>query len=88
MKIHTMRDGTQIAIADMSDIHLINAIRLMRRKASEGIVVRYGGAGCSGDDMWYDEDHLFGGDALDRMDYSAYADEAERRGLKIEEEAQ
>jgi len=76
--MHTTKNGDQIALSKLEDSHLQNIINLMQRKAKEGIVVRYGG-GSSADDIWYDEDHLYGEEALAKMHYSEYAAEQKRR---------
>jgi len=76
--MHTTKNGDQIALSKLEDSHLQNIINLMQRKAKEGIIVRYGG-GSSADDIWYDEDHLYGEEALAKMHYGEYAAEQKRR---------
>ena len=76
--MHTTKNGDQIDLSKLEDSHLQNIINLMQRKAKEGIVVRYGG-GSSADDIWYDEDHLYGEEALAKMHYGEYVAEQERR---------
>jgi hypothetical protein len=78
---HTRKDGTKIKLCDMSDSHLTATIRLMKRKAEEGIVVMDGGGSCE-DDFWYEEYRLRGKDALDYMGYVDYVEELERRKKK------
>ena len=78
MRVHTTNDGAKIKLCDMTDSHLAATIRLMERKAREGIVVRDGG-GSGPDDFWYDEDHLHGKDALEHMGYADYIKERDRR---------
>lgn len=78
MKVHITRDGTKIKLCDMTDAHLAATIRLIERKANEGIVVRYGGGTCA-DDIWYDEEYLRGEDALKYMDHAKYIEERDRR---------
>lgn len=77
-KLHRMRDGTHICVKDMTDSHLKATIRLLERKAIEGVVVRSGGGSCA-EDFWYDEELLFGQDALDKLNFQAYIDEFKRR---------
>lgn len=76
--MHTTKNGDQIALSKLEDSHLQNIINLMQRKAKEGIVVRYGG-GSSADDIWYDEDHLYGEEALKHLHYGEYVAEQKRR---------
>ena len=78
MRVHTTKDGTKIKLCDMTDSHLAATIRLMERKAREGIVVIDGG-GSGPDDFWYDEDLLHGNDALEHMGYYDYVAERDRR---------
>ena len=76
---HTMQDGTEIRISDMSDSHLANTVKLIRKRAENGIVVRYGGGGPDPGDMWYDEDFLEGEEALEYLEVAAYEQELARR---------
>ena len=86
MRVHTTKDGAKIKLCDMTDSHLAATIRLMERKAEEGIVVRHGGGSCP-DDFWYDEDHLQGEDALEHMGYADYVKERDLRISNAESEA-
>ena len=78
MRIHTTKDGTKIKLRDMTDSHLDATIRLMERKASEGITVCMGGGSCP-DEFWYDEERLYGEAALEHMGYADYVKERDRR---------
>jgi len=80
--MHKQKDGSLIAIKDMTDSHLINTAKMLRRKAKEGIVIRRGGGSCA-EDMWYDEDHLYGSDALREINFYTYKSECDRRGLVV-----
>lgn len=80
---HTTRDGREMLIKDMDDGHLLATIRLHRKLAKRGITVRYGGGGVCAEGMWYDEDHLYGAEALSKMNHHWYVEEAERRGLNL-----
>jgi hypothetical protein len=62
----------------MTDSHLAATIRLMERKASEGITVCRGGGSCP-DEFWYDEERLYGKAALEHMGYADYVKERDRR---------
>lgn len=78
MRIHTTKDGTKIKLRDMTDSHLAATIRLLERKASEGITVCMGGGSCP-DEFWYDEYRLEGKDALEHLGYADYIKERDRR---------
>lgn len=76
--MHVTKDGQRIQLSKLDDGHLQNILNLLRRKAKEGIKVRYGG-GTTPDDMWYDEDILTGEQALKKLNYYEYLAEQERR---------
>ena len=85
MTYHTTKDGEEIPLDKLSDSHLTNILRMMERRAAEGIKIRSGGGGPDCSDMWYDEEHLKGNDALEEMNYFDYLGEYSRR-LKEEEQ--
>ena len=76
--VHVTKDGDKIKLKDLGDGHLGHILRLIKKRAQEGVKVRYGG-GTSPDDMWYDEDILTGEDALRKLHYYEYLAEFERR---------
>lgn len=78
MKIHTMKDGSKIELRDMTDSHLGATIRLLERRAKEGVTVRMGGGDCA-EDMWYEEFTIYGDRALERLGYADYVKERDRR---------
>jgi len=78
MKVHTTKDGKKIRLCDMTDDHLSATIRLFERRAEEGVTVRMGG-GCCAEDIWYDEDTLYGDDALEQLGYADYVKERDCR---------
>jgi hypothetical protein len=78
MRIHTTKDGTRIKLCDMTDSHLEATIRLLERKAAEGITICSGGGSCP-DEFWYEEERLYGKAALKHMGYFNYVKERDRR---------
>lgn len=78
MRIHTTKDGIKLKLRDMTYSHLENTIRMLERKASEGITVCEGGGSCP-DEFWYEEYRLKGKAALKLMGYAAYVKERDRR---------
>ena len=78
MKYHTTQNGVKIKLKDLEDSHLNNILRWMEAKANKGLKVSYGGGTCA-DDMWYDEEVLYGEKALKEMDYYEYKKELNRR---------
>jgi len=72
---HITRDGTEMDISEMSDSHLINTIKLIEKKAKEGVTIEYG----SLDDPYYDRDLVFGHAALMALRYCSYVSELVKR---------
>lgn len=77
-RIHTTKNGEVLALHEIDDTHLQNIIENIERKAKKGVIIMRGG-GSSPDDIWYDEDHLFGYEVLRMMRYAMYTRERERR---------
>ncbi len=75
--IHKMRDGSTIPISQMTDSHLENTMMMLRRISIRGLTLRQGG-GCFSEDMWYDQEILFGKEALSALGYKHYLNEWEK----------
>lgn len=75
--MHRTKDGREIPLREMGDIHLLNTLALISKKAASGVTVRSGGL----NDFWYDEDLLTGKDALEYLSYNLYLEEAKRRRI-------
>jgi hypothetical protein len=89
--IHTCKNGKQVClnyhnpygknIPKMEDSHLLKTISFLKKRAKEGVKVRDGGGGVGSEDMWYDEDFVFGKKAKKILNYKKYKNEAIKRGL-------
>ena len=78
LKLHKTKQGSQIEISDMTDDHLKATIRLIENKSKKGVKVQVGGGNCA-EDIWYDEEFIYGKDVLDKMRYSDYVNEYNSR---------
>ncbi len=77
-----MVDGEEIEIPSMSDSHVINAIRYVKKLAKEGMEIVHGGGFIDGDDMWGDVDIIKGREVFSYFDnYYKLVAEARRRGI-------
>lgn len=77
---HTTKDGREVKLSELGLSHLQNIIRLIDRKAVEGITVRAGG-GFTAEDMWYDEDTWYGEQAKQELNYYEYKAELSKRDI-------
>jgi hypothetical protein len=75
---HVMIDGSTIPISKMSNNHLNNTIKMIERRAEEGIEVMCGGGHEDGD-IWYDTYMIYGAAALSRLGYRRYTRERDQR---------
>jgi len=80
--IHTTKSGEEIALEDITDEHLNNIIAYLKHKAQKGILVQHGGGWTfEPDTLWYNEEIVYGDEALEYMHYDEYIAEQERRKL-------
>lgn len=73
------KDGKIIPLKNITNSHLVNIIKHIERKAEEGVCVVSGYYGVDMMDMDFNEEVLYGQDALKRMNYDAYVNELKRR---------
>lgn len=76
--VHTTKDGKEIPLSAMESSHIQNTIRIIERKAEEGITIEQGG-GSGPDDFWYDKETLHGKEAREYLKHSVYVEELYRR---------
>lgn len=79
MDYHITKDGSKVKIKELDLNHLKNIIRWIKRRAKEGVSVITGRSGPLAEDMWADEDTIYGEDAKLLLNYKAYIDELKRR---------
>jgi hypothetical protein len=79
MKTHITKEGKKILLCDLELSHLENIIKWIEKKSVEGLTIRFGGGGNYAEDMWYDEDILFGKKVKKELNYKHYILELERR---------
>jgi len=79
MKFHKTKDGKKMLLSDLELSHLENIIKWIEKKAVDGLTIRYGGSGNCNEDMWYDEDILFGKKAKKELNYKYYKEEQKKR---------
>ena len=78
---HLTKDGMRLFISDMSTEHLLNTVRMQKRKAEEGLVIKWGGGY---KDEPYNEAVAYGENALMHMNHKAYTTELNKRGVSYE----
>ena len=79
MKFHRTKDGKNIKLADLEFSHLENILKLIERKAKEGVTVKNGGGGPTAEDMWYDEETYYGKKAKRLLNFYDYKTEFKSR---------
>lgn len=80
--LHKTKEGTEIPIIALSDDHLKNIIKYIKCKAKRGMSFQYGG-GNTADEMWYDEETIYGKKVKKHLHYKVYKDELKRRNLTL-----
>ena len=83
--IYTKRNDEEILISNLTDEHLLNTIKFIKRKAKEGMHIYY--ASYDPDDIRrYDSETIYGIDVEIYLNLLMYIEEAKKRGLiKLEE---
>ena len=78
---HTTKYGNKIKISDLETSHLKNIIKMIEKKQLTGLLIQNGCSGFCGEDMYYDEDEIYGDDVKLHLSYDLYFDELNRRGF-------
>ena len=81
MKFHITKDGKKTKLEDLETSHLENIIKLIERKSVEGFVRKSGGGSCA-EDMWYEEETIFGSDVKRELNFYDYQNELNKRKTK------
>lgn len=76
---HETADRKFIEMKDLTDQHLANIIKMIERKAKDGIDLVFGGGHGDYDEMWGEVEHLSGEEVFDHFDYKKYKKEQRRR---------
>lgn len=76
---HITKDGKIIPLKDITDSHLVNIIHFIERRAKEGVCVISSCYGVDMMDMDFNEEVIYGQNALKIMNYNAYVNELKRR---------
>ena len=79
MKYHITKDNRRIRIKDLETSHLMNIINAIKNKAKHGMIIKRYVAGMDSEDIWYDEDLLYGKAVKRALHFKAYKKELKRR---------
>lgn len=79
MKIWTTINGDEISYKKLETNHLRNILNFIEKKAKDGHLLQYGGGGWEAEDMWYDEEIIYGDEVYDYFDYYSLKKELESR---------
>ena len=79
MKRHLTKTGKSIPLNKLTNAHLLNIIRYLKRKAASGVALMQGCSGPSGDDIYYDEVIVTGPEAEEVLHIPIYEEELKRR---------
>lgn len=81
MFIHKTKEGIKIPLSELNEDHLKNIIAYIKRKAKIGILFQNGG-GQDSNDIWYNEERLYGKQIKRYLHYKKYKEELKKRNLK------
>lgn len=82
MKNHITKDGRKIPIKELEDRHLINIVKAIKRKARTGLFIKRYGGGMDSEEIWYDEEVIWGRQVKKALHFKSYKKELKARGLK------
>jgi len=78
MSYHKDKNGKLTLLTELTNSHLWNIIKYIELRAKEGVKIRFGGGTCV-ESFWYDEQIVYGKEALEHLNYEKYSTEQERR---------
>lgn len=78
MKYHITKDNKKILLKDLELSHLLNILKRIEKQAITGLTIRYGG-GSTAEDMWYEEEIIYGEKVLNHLQYNDYKEELNKR---------
>ena len=82
MKTWTTEKGEVIAYKDLSDSHLLNILKFIKRRSKEGVNKYYDFGYCGDDDFMSGEvETIYGKEVLKQLDYIGLRKEAIKRKL-------
>lgn len=81
--VWTTKDGKEIPFSQLEFSHLLSILRMIERKSEEGVTIHYGGLGVDAEDMWYDEETIYGEDVLKAYHYAELEEELAKRTRRI-----
>ena len=78
---HIDKNGVKMKISELTDSHLINIIKMIKRKSKEGLFFGFG-CGSEPESFHYDFEEYYGDEVKEKLNYKSYKKEAKKRNLK------
>ncbi len=79
MRVWITQKGEKIPFDKLTDMHLLNILRHIKKMAKEGVHIQRGGIEWG--EPWFDEDIIYGKEALERLRYYELKKIAKERGI-------
>ena len=78
MKYHITKDNRKILLKDLESSHILNILKWIKKQAITGLTIKYGG-GSTAEDIWYEEETIYGEKVLNHLHYNDYKTELNKR---------